>query len=173
MSTGRAPYFKDIDIIKGAVMNMEITQMSDLLIALRKRLVGGPHLVSVDGVSGAGQKGIADALTKTFGAEQIEIGQTVDSKKIAADGAAKIKKSNVIVQGPIVQKALKAAGLEPDIKIYVVPSAKNSRRVFWEGILSKPLPVYLAELSDDFDKKTVEYHWQFHPIIHADYLVEG
>ncbi|MFA5100874.1 MAG: hypothetical protein WC547_08340 [Candidatus Omnitrophota bacterium] len=154
-------------------MDIEFIVMEDLIAELKGRLASFGMVISVDGVAGAGQKAIADKLAAQFSCEIIEVDNTSDAAKLKTEIASKQKKGTVIISGILMRKLMADAGIKPDIGIYVVPSEKNNRRTFWEGILSKPLPVYLAELKTDLDKKTVEYHWKFHPIINADYLVEG
>jgi len=154
-------------------MDIELIEMKELMAELKGRLAAPGRVISVDGVSGAGQKAVAEKIAARFSCGIIEVDNTSDAAKLKTELAAKQKKGNVIVSGILMRKVMAGAGIKPDIAIYVVPSDKNSRRTFWEGILSKPLQAYLAELETDLDKKTVEYHWKFHPIINADYLVEG
>ncbi|HNQ51465.1 MAG TPA: hypothetical protein PKL03_08530 [Candidatus Omnitrophota bacterium] len=154
-------------------MNMELTGMEDLFLQLKKRLSTPGRVISIDGVAQAGQKALADTLAGRFACQLIEVDHTADAQQLIAGAAAGRKKGHVIISGILMRRILAAAGLKPDIAIYVIPSEKNSRRAFWEGILSKPQQEYLAELKADLDKKTVEYHWKHHPIINADYLVEG
>jgi hypothetical protein len=154
-------------------MNMELIDVKKLLAQLKGRLSGPGRSVSIDGVTGAGQEALADTLAAQCACDVIEVDTACDAAKLRIELAAKQKKRNVVVSGVLMRQILTAAGIKPDISIYVVPSAENNRRGFWEGILSKSLPEYLAELKTDLDKKTVEYHWKYHPIINADYLVEG
>jgi hypothetical protein len=154
-------------------MDMEITDVKDIIVDLDRMSVKGPQLISVDGVNGAGQKELAVTLAERFKSEQVHLDGTAGPADQKIDIAAKLKKGSVVVEGIAVRKSLTEAGLEADVSIYVFPSRRNSRRAFWEGILAKPLQEHLASLDSGADKKTVEYHWQFHPIIHADYLVEG
>jgi hypothetical protein len=154
-------------------MDMHLISVKDLIEELKFRCVKPGKLVSVDGVKGAGQKYLAEKLSAQFDCEMIEVDNTADVVKLKNEIVAKQKQGKVVAYGILMRKIMLDAGIKPDIEVYVVPSEKNPRRTFWEGILSKPLPVYLAELKTDLDKKTVEYHWKFHPVINADYLVEG
>jgi hypothetical protein len=154
-------------------MNLELTGMSELLAAMKDGLSDSPKLVTVDGVRGAGQKEVAAKIAAHFGCEVVDVDETADAAQFKTVIAAKCKKSPVVVAGILMRTLITAAGLTPDISIYVVPSPKSKQRSFWEGILSKPLEDYLAELTVPLDKKTVEYHWKYHPIINADFLVEG
>jgi hypothetical protein len=154
-------------------MDMELIAVKDLMAKLKSRLGKPGQLLSVDGVSGSGQKAIAEKLAAQFSCELIEVDTTSDAAKLKTEIASKQEKGTVVIYGILMRKIIADAGINSDIAIYVVPSEKNSRRAFWEGILSKPLQVYLAELKQDLDKKTVEYHWKYHPIINADFLVEG
>jgi len=154
-------------------MNMELTGLEDLVAQLRKRLSGPGCLISIDGVAGAGQKTLADTVAGQFACQLIEVDNTTDAAKLRAAVAAGQKKGHVIIAGILMRRIWTAAGIQPDISIYVIPREDNSRRAFWEGILSKSMQEYLSELKADLDKKTVEYHWKYHPIINADYLVEG
>ncbi|HOW42566.1 MAG TPA: hypothetical protein P5110_07180 [Candidatus Omnitrophota bacterium] len=154
-------------------MNIELTSFKDLVEALKGNLTGHSAVITVDGVEDAGQEELAEKLGNLFKCEQMHIGGKPDAAKLKADIAAKRKQTSIIVSGIMLRKIMAAAGIDPDVSVYVIPAPGNSRRGFWEGILSKPLELYLSQLSSDLDKKTVEYHHQFHPIIHADFLVEG
>jgi hypothetical protein len=154
-------------------MNIEMTGIKDLQADLRESMARSVRLVCVDGVSGAGQRELAVALAAQFKCVLIDLGDSMDFTKLKSAIKEKSSKASVIVSGILMRKAMAEAQIQPDISIYVVPSKQNTRRTFWEGILSKPLHEYLAELNQDLDKKTVEYHWKYHPIINADYLVEG
>jgi hypothetical protein len=154
-------------------MDMDMTSAKDLQSELRESIARSPRLICVDGVCGAGQKELAAALAVQFKCELIDLGESTDFAKLKSAIEAKRAESSVIVTGILLRKAMAEARIQPDISIYVVPSKKNTRRTFWEGILSKSLQEYLTELKSDLDRKTVEYHWKFHPIINADYLVEG
>jgi ABC-type taurine transport system substrate-binding protein len=92
---------------------------------------------------------------------------------VRADIQGALAKGSVIVDGVMMRTIIAAASVDVDVHVYVVPSQANKRRAFWEGILSKPLDAYLAELKDINDKQTVKYHWSTHPVVNADFIVEG
>lgn len=152
---------------------MELTGREDLFLQLKKRLSTPGRVISIDGVAGAGKEALADKLAGRFACQMIDVDHTAAAEELKAGAAAGRKKGHVIISGILMLRVLAAAGLKPDIAIYVMPPEKNNRRAFREGILSGPQQEYLAELKADLDKKTVEYHWKHHPIINADYLVEG
>jgi hypothetical protein len=154
-------------------MDIELIDLKDLRAGLKQSIARSARLICFDGVSGAGQKELAGALAAQLKCELIDLDESQDISKLKSAVKVKAANSSVIVSGILMRKAMSEAKIEPDFSIYVVPAKKNSRRAFWEGILSKPLQEYLSELDSDLDKKTVEYHWKFHPIINADYLVEG
>jgi ABC-type uncharacterized transport system ATPase subunit len=154
-------------------MNMDMISIKDLKEELIESMARSARVIAFDGVSGAGQKELAAALAAQFKCELIDLGESTDFSKLKSAIEAKAAKASVIISGILMRKAMSEAKIEPDFSIYVVPPKKNTRRTFWEGILSKPLQEYLSELNNDLDKRTVEYHWKFHPIINADYLVEG
>jgi ABC-type uncharacterized transport system ATPase subunit len=154
-------------------MNMDMISIKDLKEELRERMARSARVIAVDGVSGAGQKELAGALAAQFKCQLIDLGENMDFSELKTAIEAKAAKASVIISGILMRKAMAEVQIQPDISVYVAPAKKNSRRSFWEGILSKPLQEYLSELNSDLDKKTVKYHWKFHPIINADYLVEG
>jgi hypothetical protein len=62
--------------------------------------------------------------------------------------------------------------VKPAVSLYVIPASTSDRREFFENILSRGLNEFLSALSRKDDKELVKYHHTFHPVIHADFLVE-
>lgn len=176
-------------------MEMHVIDLKSLVSQLKNASQNSKRIIGVDGVSGAGKTAVAkelssqlnypviDAVSFIAKKETKDFKSRIDLIKLKHEVSEKLKQGNVIFESILLLDIMKAIGLKPVISVYTIPSSQNPKRGFWEGILNKPLNQYLEELTADekkhhraniwLDKETVKYHWAFHPIIHADFLVEG
>lgn len=152
-------------------MDIEITGYNELVGAL-KPVAADAGIIAVD-VSGAGQSTIPGKLAGTLGCRRETL--------IGAESGARLKamfkepagRGALIVEGVRLLELLRAAGVAPDVYVYVIPSRDNPRRKFWEAILSRPLAEYCEALPEARDREIVKYHHRYHPILNANFLVEG
>jgi hypothetical protein len=154
-------------------MRLEFIDKATLIDKLRENQGASHRLIVLDGVLGAGQEAIADALGDELGTQIRHIDPGESPAAVAEDVRRMRETGDVAISGVMMLHTLRESGLEADVHVYLAPARANPRRQYWEGILSKPLNAYLAELDDDLDRRTVQYHWQTHPVINADYLVEA
>jgi hypothetical protein len=147
-------------------MNIHLTEYRDLVKSLRE-LKGG--IIAVDGICDEGRTALAAALSRTFAFAVVSTGPAL---KDAVEKA--VKKSPVIVEGMVLLEALKKAGVQAAVNIYCIPAPDSARRHLFDGIVSKDYKEVMAELEyRQQDRHIVDYHYTFHPIIHADFLIQG
>ena len=147
-------------------MDIRITAYKDLTDRVRELRNG---IIAIDGVCEEGRRALAGALSLKFGFPVVIAGPAM---KAAADNAS--KKCPVIVEGVVLLEALKKAGLRSAVNIYVIPAADSPSRFLFDGIVSRGYDEVMEELKNrPDDRHTVDYHYTFHPIIHADFLIQG
>jgi hypothetical protein len=147
-------------------MNIHCTSYKDLIVSLKDLMVG---IIAVDGVCVDGRKALAAALSA---ARSFPVVSSGPAMKEAVEKA--VKKGPVIVEGVVLLEALKKTGLRAALNIYVIPGSDSPARGLFDGIVSRDYDELMNELEHrPADRHTVDYHYTFHPIIHADFLLQG
>jgi hypothetical protein len=130
-------------------MQIRITPLEIVVSALRREL---PPRAAIDGVCGESRAKVRKAIESAVDAGAIEIIECVTAME-------KMKK-----------------GGKKGVSIYVIPAKSSPGRALFEAIIGSDyneLMDSLTRAKREADKKTVDYHYTFHPVLDADFIVEG